>query len=542
MSTGKITIDIGKKFKSSYNEPAIPCYYKDGQSRNIGKTEHIAGGYKDYTLSLKDLSNEKTQIDIERNGTKQNFSTIFSTCEKITVSYLLEDETNAVPLLVQLCKSNGITEIYVPNGQNSWRKHITSTGNDIPKNLSSVIHSLLTCPVVIFLDTNKDYYITGFPSNSLNLPRINITDDSSRSYNCYYKRFKHSYYGGQKIRVVSIRHNNSPIEFDKGVLENEYVHVIVSYWTGDRTYKNPLILELGIMHTSGHKSNVYYAPIGDHWRDSGYLHHRLMDEQSRQNCNQNNAHVIDTSKKVSTIYSCLSCRVCNIHTTYINETNYQYGSVTHEMKEGNDHNKHLDRKGVIDYNNYVGSFQNRDHIQLGLFVTDKTSKVTTYWYKDDSYPSLIYIHSPIDKWYRITKDYTSLWHRVTSTLNKDDKKAIYEKLVSISKGEDEQPITEEEKEILDELERDEESTEESEDEYTHEDKHNTYDDTARKEKDKPKRKPKKSYSYSGISTVGIVAGVVVAGLCIGMIGRMVWNRYSPRMYHVFHNVVLPSYL
>ncbi|AFZ79516.1 hypothetical protein BEWA_023650 [Theileria equi strain WA] len=387
-----VDIDISKT--------AVGGKYKDACDNTINvenEENKPEKGYKKYTHSFSSNCSIK---NINHNGTKQNGFPLTETVEYnkgVAVYYLSYDATNALPLIVGLEKSTGTDNYYYYKKDsyslisNQW------TGEDpeiteehqLPEKLKEIIKNLTTV-IILRVDhvKNNTYFASGdtSPPPTINETlKIEVTGPSP--IHKIYEKYTHTpVTAGSNIRLLSTKTSSKNIPFDPPVYEKKYSEAYVYFWEWDKTFSNPLLIQLGDGNTS-----VYYTYYSgsNSWRNPGNItDSNLKDKLNEQNCEKNDAHVIDISKTSDGPYECPSCNYKQISVTEMTST---YGYYLHVVSNG-----------------YISRLKNGGAEQAGIKLPKDANQVFVFCSpKTSGNPLLIGLSATSDQsnvWYQRIKD------------------------------------------------------------------------------------------------------------------------------------------
>ncbi|EKX73943.1 hypothetical protein BEWA_039810 [Theileria equi strain WA] len=229
-----------------------------------------------------------------------------------------------------------------------------------------------------------------------------------------YKSVTHKPTNGKDI-IGRIVHNLTPQDGFSNNL-SEYPSVSVFYWSGDNSFRNPLLVQLG-------EKNEYYTDGGSGSWEKENEEKELLNLLDEINCTWSSAHIIDIHEKSVPSYNCSSCQ--NSITLISRSINNKYTRVTHSP------------------GGLVGRLKNGSQNITDIPITKNFSAVYVYWYPKDEKPLLIRL-SPEDEsksttlWYKREPN-GNTWTKVDSSLPSDhmDCKNILKLLKEVSPNQDE---------------------------------------------------------------------------------------------------------
>ncbi|EKX72308.1 hypothetical protein BEWA_047730 [Theileria equi strain WA] len=222
--------------------------------------------------------------------------------------------------------------------------------------------------------------------------RVYITFDMHPSECPGYKKltYKPQRFG---TKIVGISYGAGPLgEFQNSLEFCETVAVY--YWSGDMTYRTPLIVQL----TSGYSSVYFVASEGGEadWTIlfSSQISVNLLIWLDSENCRWNGAHIIDISKIYEESYNCYSChrQVLGV-TTLSGQKGYR--KVVHRLTGG-----------------CVGRIKNGAKHVTDIMVSEGTPTVEVYWYPSRlGLPVVVYLPVPLTEYYEEETSESSIWYR-----------------------------------------------------------------------------------------------------------------------------------
>ncbi|AFZ79565.1 hypothetical protein BEWA_024140 [Theileria equi strain WA] len=311
--------------------------------------------------------------------------------KNLTVYYLGYDEGNLVPLVVGITKSGTSYEYYtkvdyfVTSGR--WTKEKTITQE---RQLSTKLQEIsrgLTTVIILKIDqvTNGNYRANGTEKPPEANKDTQITVEGY-AYEKVYKRFTHAPTGRiSAMRLLSTKNAGNTIPFNPPVYESEYMEACIYYWNGDFWYSNPLLLEL-----KSKSGTLSYYTLSDgvdkKWKsESGIQTDKIKDKLDQLNCEKNNAHVIEISKKNKTSsYQCLT-EGCNVSIIFANIGNYEYYSQT-----------------IHSIDSSIRRFQDKGIEQTGINSPEGATQVYVYHCPKgpEGVPLLIYLPGSSNSWFQ----------------------------------------------------------------------------------------------------------------------------------------------
>ncbi|AFZ79437.1 hypothetical protein BEWA_022850 [Theileria equi strain WA] len=174
---------------------------------------------------------------------------------------------------------------------------------------------------------------------------------------------------------------------------DKYPSVSVFYWSGDNTFSNPLLIQLGI-------GNEYYTTNGrDSWdNDNQISTTNLKDKLNEQNCKKNKAHIVDLSQKQdnSTPYECPSC-IQKIPRVYKSDSSGDTITYGHTITS-------------------VSGFKDGNTWQLGLPSIKGVNLIKVYWKASgETNPIFILYQTSRQRYFRRNSDNENAWIEVTTS-------------------------------------------------------------------------------------------------------------------------------
>ncbi|AFZ79283.1 hypothetical protein BEWA_021310 [Theileria equi strain WA] len=229
---------------------------------------------------------------------------------------------------------------------------------------------------------DKGYY---YESNG---GRVNLTDDWYPDPEGTYRKLTHTPKGG---KIGSINKGGTPQEGFPDL--TGYTSVSVYYWSGDNSFSNPLLIQLGI-------GNEYYTTNGrDSWdNDNQISTTNLKDKLNEQNCKKNKAHIVDLSKQGSgTPYECPSgCNRANIH-VYKSDSSGDTITYGHTITS-------------------VSGFKDGNTWQLGLPSIKGVNLIKVYWKASgETNPIFILYQTSRQRYFRRNAGGGNSWIEVTTS-------------------------------------------------------------------------------------------------------------------------------
>ncbi|EKX72473.1 hypothetical protein BEWA_049400 [Theileria equi strain WA] len=342
---------------------------------NIEKVDNKpTGGYKQYRHSF---NNHKVQIANIRhkNQNQDGFDEIKNkTYIEVSVFYFEFDIGNDLPLLVKLTKSNTTHEYYKKVDyfvtSSSWKTDLdVKEESQLSPKLTEISRGLNT---VIVLRVNQVKNGTYYANGTEKPPDANQTTQVQvihSTYETVYKKYLHKL-PYKKLRVIYTKTSNKNIPFESPVLRNEYNEASVYFWEGDDSRANPLLLELKPASNTPSYYILSGEGIGKKWTKDSNTPSTLKEKLDKQNCERNQAHTIDISKKSSSSSNNYDCPSCVSTPAMISITSSS-----------------IDQANVIKYSHKViigsiGKFVCKGKTQRGIDITANIKTATVYWYPE----------------------------------------------------------------------------------------------------------------------------------------------------------------
>ncbi|EKX72415.1 hypothetical protein BEWA_048820 [Theileria equi strain WA] len=202
-----------------------------------------------------------------------------------------------------------------------------------------------------------------------------------------YRKFTHTPKGGS---IKEILHNGKPLSKFDGL--ESHTNISVYYWSLDNTCSKPLLIQLG-------EGNEYYTTNnGSTWTKQGSMTADILKSKlDGQNCERNQAHIVDLSQKneksSSTYYNCLSCNKPKIR---VYNGGHYYGH-------------------TVSGSFPISGFKNAGTWQTGLSSLKTVSTIRVYW--DRSAPNLIVVQfqrGSTDRYFRKNARGGNSWIEVSA--------------------------------------------------------------------------------------------------------------------------------
>ncbi|AFZ80409.1 hypothetical protein BEWA_032620 [Theileria equi strain WA] len=399
----EIDIDIGQtKPSGNYTDKCnneISVHKDDNKPTN---------GYKKYTHTP--VNKPYYISEINYNGIKQDgtrYGTIRVTAsgyyeKRVTVYYLRYDESNLVPLIVGLektSKDNNYDYYTRTNLSTSspWTEEDSSITEEykLSTKLTAITTQLQLKQLVVLnlSQTDGEYYADGTRSP----PKANPTTQvhvTQYTYETVYKKCVHKLPGG-KIRLLSTKTTFRSIPFESPIYGSEYSEAYVYFWEWDKTYINPLLVQLG---------NDYYITDngGTIWTKHGDIASgNIREKLDEQNCTRNKAHIIDISQKGRfgryTFYPCPSCSYKKIKVlNYDATSDYSY---FYHISDG-----------------YISRFTNNKTLQTGIKFPQANRQAFVYRYPSgpEGIPLLVRISGFASGWFERDPLDSNTWKQVSN--------------------------------------------------------------------------------------------------------------------------------
>ncbi|AFZ80454.1 hypothetical protein BEWA_033070 [Theileria equi strain WA] len=202
-----------------------------------------------------------------------------------------------------------------------------------------------------------------------------------------YRKFTHTPENG---KIGNIMHNKNSLSGFGSFADKKSVSVY--YWSLDNTCSKPLLIQLG-------SGNTYYITEGgDGWKNQSDINDtNLRKKLNKQNCQRNQAHVIDLSNKSNGNYTCLSCQ------KQIQVYSNSYGGTTYYTSRSS-------------YRLSVNSFRDKDvnSWQLGLPSLNGASGVNVYWNGSGRNPLIVYQQVGNQRYFRKNAGNGTSWIEVSN--------------------------------------------------------------------------------------------------------------------------------
>ncbi|AFZ79827.1 hypothetical protein BEWA_026760 [Theileria equi strain WA] len=220
--------------------------------------------------------------------------------------------------------------------------------------------------------------------------QVLLTDDWYPDPEGIYRRITHTPKDGWTIsKIKNLQQNLNTFE---GLEKHKSVSVY--YWNSD--YKKPLLIQLGT------GDNDYYTTKnGDNnWNKSqGINPGTLREELDKQNCNKNNAHIIDLKEKDQDgNYNCPSG--CNSQKINVSYSGNSYKTAFYSGRG---------------YNFSVTSFKHNSSLQHGLPSLKDVREIRVYWYNSGKNPLLYcYEQSRKQRYFRKNSGTSNTWIEVSN--------------------------------------------------------------------------------------------------------------------------------
>lgn len=231
-------------------------------------------------------------------------------------------------------------------------------------------------------------------SYSINSIQVTIKVEECTSEITKYKKLSYTPNSG---KISKIKKGGVPLNEFNNALQ-DVTTVSVYYWTGDREYKTPLLVQPGT-----EKTYYYYNTTREaKWEKDSQAPNDLKDKLDKQNCKRNKAHQIELNNKDNNNKE-TSCNAkgCN-QKFYIEST------------QKSEYTKYQFKPKTSDNVQYMYFTSGYNGIHTGLSYPKGLQSVSVYWKTRQTKPSIIHYNSNgTNQWYRLT-DTANNWKQIPS--------------------------------------------------------------------------------------------------------------------------------
>ncbi|EKX72842.1 hypothetical protein BEWA_014010 [Theileria equi strain WA] len=336
---------------------------------------------------------------INHHGTEQRgFGDLDDWNSSLDVYYLDYDTSRVLPLVIKITRYGYTIYTYTYFNRkeylavSDWKRDTTigNDGDSLTAKLKEISGSLSDL-MVLKIDQvkNGNYYSNGEdkPPEANRDTQVQVTQST---YETVYNKLTHKL-PGKKLRVLSTKSGSTNTPFDlPNVHITPYSEAHVYFWTGDANHEKPLLISL-----SSETSSKHYKYGSGKWKlESGEINDgNLKQNLDQENCDRNDAHIVNISYDGGSGYNCPSCGSKWVLVSRYG-TRYSY---SHHNLAGSS----------------IRRFKDRDKDQVGLPSLKGTSQVYVYQYpKASGTPLLIYLPYSPNKWYQRISKTGNEWEKV----------------------------------------------------------------------------------------------------------------------------------
>ncbi|EKX74069.1 hypothetical protein BEWA_041070 [Theileria equi strain WA] len=446
--TRYVTVDIAKDLDSKgvqitgnwRDKQYGTHYYKDGNSTVYLQESPFNSlslqGYCRFVHTLQPDTHTYRYLlkEVQYNGTPQSIPESIESTHSVTVVYLCHDKGRKIPLMICLLKYPGYSRYlrhyihyYVREDglfSDKWIRDskVTTYGKVLTEKLKEIVGR---CNYPSILNAEKasgSYCIDGGDAKGFkhySIPKFSVKKSENDPVQGYVK-YTHVLGSRYKFRIFSTIHKNEYQKFtDKDFYKRgPFEEASFYYWEGDKTYQNPLLLELGCKSTS-YKS--YYILEKDTWINitvfkSIFDGKVLVDVLDAENCKKNHAVVLD----ISQTYENNFLRFDYPCYTNITVTRHNGGSAYDGY--------HHSLKGGHKIGRFAYGLDSATLNPLEFPLTDTSVFVFHCCNCEDKKLSLIYLKNT-NKLYKNSKEKPYEWNIHNETITSEDDKDRIEKIL-----------------------------------------------------------------------------------------------------------------
>ncbi|AFZ79446.1 hypothetical protein BEWA_022940 [Theileria equi strain WA] len=245
------------------------------------------------------------------------------------------------------------------------------------------------------------------------LNAIDLTECKDSTQWPGYRKFVHE--PRDKRKIIGVRKKRVQQYGFEQSLANCYT-ATVYFWTGDSSYANPLLVQLG------GESTYYSWKSDDSWGPDSDASGQFITRLDKQNCRRNKAHVANISKAESNTYDCYACKDREQKITFSTsseEADREYKKVVHRITSGESGHK-------------IGRIDNSYPPQHGIKIKGTITSLNVFYYpKTDDRALIIHFDGA---WFTKTKS-ADEWEkkRGSTPQGTDDFSGILE-LIKVTNG------------------------------------------------------------------------------------------------------------